>query len=279
MKSLFTYLLVLSSGAFSKVTKVPKVISNKTIKSILDRGVLRIGMHKTDQPPFFMTDKNGELIGFSVEIAKGMGERLGVPVVFDRSSDSFDDVVDMVASGKVDIGISKLSFTLKRALKVLYNEPHAVLQKSLMVNRLERAKLSKKLPKPHTLSKTFAIKGASIGVIANSSYVSFAKILFPKVKVVSFKTWGEAIEAVKKGKITAIIRDNLEMAKILKKDSSLNLTLQQVDIAGENDPIYSITHHKNSFLRHWVNGFLKTVVVKKETAKGLLSRYKDYFSS
>lgn len=256
----------------------PGTLVAPDIKAILDRGFLVVGMHAVDQPPFFMVDpETKDLIGHSVDIAKQIASGLGVQVQFDRTAQSFDEVVGLVAAGKVDLGMSKLSFTLGRAKSVLYNVTHTTLSKSLMINRLERAKLEKKQNKPHTLRKLFSSKNARIGVVANSSYVSFAKKLFPNATVIEHTTWEEVIDALLKGEVTAVLRDNIEMIKIMKQKPDLNLVLQHVDIKNDEDSIHSIVHHRKFFLNKWIDQFIKRNYLRPQTAQGLMNKFDAYF--
>src|SRR5439155_17481700 len=83
------------------------------IARIVARGELIVAMLGVDTPPFFY-EKNGELVGVEVDLAKAIAKELGVQVRFNRTAKSFNGVVDIVARGEADMALSKLSRTLAR---------------------------------------------------------------------------------------------------------------------------------------------------------------------
>ena len=51
--------------------------TQKVLSTILKKGEIRIGM-TGNQPPFSMKAKNGELIGYEVDLAKALAKNMGV---------------------------------------------------------------------------------------------------------------------------------------------------------------------------------------------------------
>ena len=99
--------------------------------------------------PFeFKTIQDGKdtIAGADIEIAKAIGDELGVKVKF--SEMSFDNVLASVQSGKADIAISGISATKER-------QKISTFQILTMI--LKRFFLSKKMPqkKPTNKSATF----------------------------------------------------------------------------------------------------------------------------
>ena len=90
------------------------------IQKIISRNKLIVALHKEDQAPFFKVDRNGDLQGFDIELAKGIAQELGVDVEFNRDAASFNETVDIVLRKDADIVISKLSATLSRSKKVFF---------------------------------------------------------------------------------------------------------------------------------------------------------------
>src|ERR1700677_1456043 len=81
---------------------------------IVSRGELVVAVLGVDQPPFF-EQHEGVLSGIDIDIAKELAAKLGVKVSFNRGANTFDAVVDLLASGQADLAVSKLSRTLSRA--------------------------------------------------------------------------------------------------------------------------------------------------------------------
>ena len=84
-------------------------------------GLLRVGM-AADYPPFESFDGEGNVVGFDADIAKLIGEKLGVEVEIVRLD--FETIVSAVMAGTVDAGISCFSYTDERAESVLFTDTY-----------------------------------------------------------------------------------------------------------------------------------------------------------
>ena len=81
--------------------------STRDLQSIIEAKVLRVAVTQFDLPGFHAQRPDGTLVGAEIELAQQIAQALGVGVQFIKDADSFDAVVDLVASGKADIGIGK----------------------------------------------------------------------------------------------------------------------------------------------------------------------------
>jgi ABC-type amino acid transport substrate-binding protein len=221
------------------------------IGQILQRGELIVAMLGSDSPPFFQV-KNDTLVGTDVRMAEQIAKELKVKLRIDRSAQSFNEVVAIVARGDADLGVSKLSRTLVRAQSVRFSEPYLSLNHALILNRLEFAKLSRDTPLP-TVLRSFT---GSIGVIDKSSFADFATRNFPKAKIVPYTSWNAVINAVKKGEVVGAYRDEFEIRRILKEDPSLALTLRTVTLKDLNDTLGIAVGVRSPTLLAFVNQYL-----------------------
>jgi ABC-type amino acid transport substrate-binding protein len=80
------------------------------IQQLIDNNRLVVAIGP-DAPPMTMTDKNGNLRGYEIEIARDIGAELGVQVAFSRTAGT-DELLRAVAEGKADIGISNLGLNV-----------------------------------------------------------------------------------------------------------------------------------------------------------------------
>jgi polar amino acid transport system substrate-binding protein len=221
------------------------------IRRIVERGALVIGMYGVDIVPFYYM-KDGRLQGSDVEMAQSLANELEVVLIVDRSAGSFNEVIDLVASSRVDMGVSELSRTFKRALRVHFSEPYVSWRHAMALNRTKFAALAKEHD-PRLLIKTFA---GSVGVLAGSSFVEFARRSFPKARVVEFKHWQEAIDAARKGVVDAVYYDELEIRYLMKSDPSNPLFLRAVFFNDLIDTIAIALPHSSRQLSSFVNLFL-----------------------
>ena len=263
----FSFLLLfLTSGLWSQTS------SNNTetdIEGILKRGELRVVITAVDQPPFYFVDKNGKLAGYDIDIATKIAEELDVKLVISRDAPAFNDLVTLVASGKADLAISKLSKTLTRAKTVKFSTPYMTFKQGLLFNRLQLAKVASEGEVNNYIRN---YKG-TIGVIANSSYANYAKINFPQATIKEYKTWDDAVNALINGEVLSVYRDELEIKKVLASIPQSSLTLKPVYFKDLTDPIAIAVGKDNSQLLYWVNFFLESQ--KKMTADELLSTYSN----
>jgi polar amino acid transport system substrate-binding protein len=244
------------------------------IQRIKDKGIIVVAMLNEDQPPFFMTNKKGELYGLDVRIGKDIAKELGVKIEFNRKAKTFDEVIDLVVRKEADVALSQISKTLKRSEKVLFTNPYIVLRKGLLINRLKMAQ-TKEDEDP--IEFMIHLKG-DIGVIAASSYVYFARSMFPGATIREFKTGKDIITALKKGTILAAFRDEVEIKKIIRADPGISLKVKTVVFKDTKDPIAMAVSWDNTHLLYWLNQYLGTRNFNLDADK-ILREYSEIFSS
>lgn len=227
------------------------------VGAILQRGELVVAMAARDDPPFFYL-KDQRLTGSDVRMAEQLAEELRVPLRVDRSSRTFNEVVGYVARGEADLGISKLSHTLSRALSVHFSNPYLSLNHALLLNRIELARLIRK----QSLATVIRNFTGSLGVIADSAFADFAPRNFPKARIVTYPNWQAVIGAVRHGEITGAYRDEFEVRRALQSDPGLVLTLRTVVLKDLVDAIAIAVGVRNPTLLAFVNKFIDQRVDK-----------------
>ena len=218
------------------------------ISRIVKRGELVVALTTTDTEPFFFV-REGRLQGVDIELAEKIGSALGVPVRFDRSPKTHDEVIHHVAIGRADLGVGKLARTLKRAQSVVFSVPYIKLEHGLLINRAAFARLAE----GQTLSQTVRRFNGTIGVIAGSAWEEFASRNFPLAKIVPFRTWGQALEAVQSGEVVSIYRDALELQSFIRSKSSLALTLRTITFRDLESTISVMINPQDIVLRSFID--------------------------
>jgi polar amino acid transport system substrate-binding protein len=193
------------------------------IARIVSRGELVVAMLGVDTPPFFY-EKNGELVGLEVDLAKAIGKELGVNVRFNRTAKTFNAVVDTIARGEADIAVSKLSRTLARAQVISFSQPYLSLNHALILNRVKFAQFARDRALPEVI-RGFT---GTVGVIGKSSFADYAKRNFPNAKIQEYPGWGDVLKALERGEIIGAYRDEFEVKRILKIDPTASLVLRTV---------------------------------------------------
>jgi polar amino acid transport system substrate-binding protein len=114
--------------------------STRDLQSIIGAKVLRVAVTRFDLPGFHAKRSDGTLVGAEIQLAQQIAQALGIGVQFIEDADSFDAVIDLIASGKADIGISKLSQTYARLRRVRFSIPYITLRHAMLFNRAEIAR-------------------------------------------------------------------------------------------------------------------------------------------
>ncbi|MEM9264297.1 MAG: transporter substrate-binding domain-containing protein [Cyanobacteria bacterium P01_F01_bin.13] len=240
------------------------------IQRILDRGTLIVALLGTDNPPFFM-DKSNDLEGLDIKIAQGLADALGVGLEFNRSAETFNQVVDKVYQLEADIAISKLSRTLSRAQRVRFSRPYVTMRQGLLANRLQLAAQQNQGSQLIDAIRNF---NGNVGVIEGSSYVGFIKQKFPKATIKEYPIWDDIVEAVISGDIQAAYRDELEVKKIVLKNPDASLRLQTIALTDTQDQIAMALPWDSRHLQDFVNQYLDTFNLDYN-ADAVLDEYGD----
>jgi polar amino acid transport system substrate-binding protein len=243
------------------------------IQKIKDRGEFVVAMTATDQPPFYYTNAKKELAGLDVDIARAIAASLGVRVRFNRDARSFGDLIPIVATGRADAAISKLSRTPARAQLVGFTDPYITFNQALILNRLELAKRASTSDDVSEFVKNFTGK---IGVLADSSYINYARTYFPNAMVVQFATWDEIVKAVFNGDILAAYRDEMEIKKIIRSRPDASLKVRTVVLKDTRDDIAIAVAWQNTHELYYLNLVLANMNLGLN-ADSLLDRYPDIF--
>ena len=214
------------------------------------RLVVAIGGFET--PPFF-AEKDGELAGQDIAIAKQLGLALNLPVAFDRRAKTFNEVVDVVYNGDADIAISKLSRTYERTMRVGFSAPYLVLRHGIAFNRLRLAEFSR----GRDIIDLIKTLDGEVAVLENSAFIDYAKHNFPAAKVTQMKSWPEIQDAVLTGRVLCAYRDELEIKRISRQNKSNALKLRNVTLTDVRDYIAMATRQESGGLRAFVDIFLE----------------------
>ena len=101
------------------------------IESIKKRGVIKIGLSLF--VPWSMRDKNGELIGFELDVGRKLADDMGVDAEFIPTA--WDGIIPALVAGKFDAIISGMSITAQRNLTVNFTVPYAYSGLAILANK------------------------------------------------------------------------------------------------------------------------------------------------
>ncbi len=167
-----------------------------TLNKILKSGVLRVGM-EAGYMPFELKNKNGEIVGFDVEIAKMMAEDMGVKL--ELVNTAWDGIIPALLTDKFDIIMSGMTITPQRNLQVNFCDPYIVVGQTIFIKK----DLEGKVKSYADLNDPKYTVATKLGVTAD--YAS--KKFMGKANIRLFETEQEGAMEVLNGKADAFVYD------------------------------------------------------------------------
>ena len=191
MKRFFVTGLLLLSGVLQLLVGT-SAHAESLIDEVLDRGKLRVGL--SSFTPWAMRAKNGEMIGFEVDIARRVAADMDVEL--ELVVVPWDGIITALAARKFDVIISGMYVTPKRALKVSFTDPYYFAEDELVANRQMTGAGFETLAAFNDPSVTFALR-------RGASPVEFVRNHLPEAQIVQFDDDASALQEVLNGRAHA----------------------------------------------------------------------------
>ena len=186
-KTAITALLALAVSLPALASETPN------LDKINERGSLRVGM--STFVPWAMRNKQGDLVGFEIDVAKRLAEDSGWKVEFVPTA--WDGIIPSLLSKKFDVIIGGMSITEARAKSVLFTEPYSHSGVQLAAN--------KELAEGFTQISDFDSRRVKIAARRGAFTIQVARETFPKAKVLQFDDDAQAFQEVLNGNAHAVI--------------------------------------------------------------------------
>jgi polar amino acid transport system substrate-binding protein len=139
-----------------------------TLATVRKRGLLRVGVVNVE--PMVMRDARGELVGYSVDLARRLAQDIGVELEFVPTS--WSHVLPDLLARQFDLVATGLWVTVPRALVVNFSDATAVEGVQLVAGKGRAAGLA--------AVADFDRPGVTLAVVAGSPQVALATRLFPR---------------------------------------------------------------------------------------------------
>lgn len=193
---LVSVLLLLIGCAQTNSNTANASSATPVIDRIQKNGTLVVGM-TGNMPPLNMTSKEGELMGYEVDLARGMAKAMGVKAKLETMQ--FAELLPALEAGKIDMIISNMTITPGRNLKVAFVGPYFVSGKAFMtkVKTIAMADEADDIDAKNT--KLVALKG--------STSQAFVETVLPEAQLTTAKDYDEAVQMVLDDKVHAMVAD------------------------------------------------------------------------
>ena len=181
------------------------------LQVIKERDKLVVGV-RDDTKPFGYLDKDGNLTGFDIELAKMMAEHiLGDSSKIEFVVVSADDRILLLNTQKIDMLVATMTITQQRLRVVDFSETYYVAGQAVMV----------KAKSPYTTFNELADK--RLVVVYGTTGEKSLRHIYPTAKIIGFKTYSEAFEALKNDDADAIVADDTVLLGYALDDKSVRL--------------------------------------------------------
>ena len=160
---------------------------------IQKRGVMKVGM--ATFVPWAMRDKDGNLIGFEIDVATKVAEDMGVKVEFVPTA--WSGIIPALIAKKFDLIIGGMSITPQRNLTVNFTVPYA--------HSGQQMAASTKLAEGFNSMEDFNSSKVTIACRRGATPCKAAQKLFPKATVRRFDDDAQAFQEVVNGNAHGMI--------------------------------------------------------------------------
>ena len=161
-----------------------------------DWKTVRIGTEGA-YPPFNFVDKNGQLQGFDVDIAKALCKVMAVECKF--VVQDWDGIIPGLLAKKYDCIIASMSITEERKKKVDFTDKYYMTPAKFVAKKGAGIEISKK-----------GLKGKTVGVQRATVHENFVRDKFgDTVKIKSYATQDEANMDLVSGRVNVVIADSV----------------------------------------------------------------------
>ncbi len=184
-------------------------------KIIVDRGYLVVANDPNYAPQSSINKETGELEGFDVDVAKLVGEALGLEIRFENPK--WDSVIPGLQAGaetgsKWNVSIGSMTVTPDRAKAVDFTDPYYYAQGQMLVRQGS--------PKITTIEE---LKGKTIGVGAQTTYQYFLDAV-GGVNIRSYDTDLDAFPVLENGGLDGVMTADLTASEAISSGKPFELS-------------------------------------------------------
>ncbi|CCO24629.1 transporter substrate-binding domain-containing protein [Maridesulfovibrio hydrothermalis] len=178
---------------------------DSTLEQVLKRNTLRVGF--STFKPWAMKSKNGEFVGFEIDVAKRLADEMGVKIRFIPTK--WDGIIPALLTGKFDIIIGGMGITPKRNLKVNFSDPYEFTGMSIVANK-DSAPGKTSLADLNKASTKVSVR---LGTTAEKA----AKNFLPKAELLKFNDEAASIQELLNGRVSCLVASNPLPESLAKK--------------------------------------------------------------
>lgn len=160
---------------------------------LVTEGTLTVATEGTYRP-FSYHDESGALVGFDVEIAEAVAEKLGLEIEFAETQ--WDAIFAGLDAGRFDVIGNQVSINPEREEKYLFSEPYTVSPGVIVVREDD-----------DSISSFDDLAGKTTAQSLTSNWYELAEASGATVEAV--EGWAQAVALLEQGRVDATVNDSL----------------------------------------------------------------------
>jgi polar amino acid transport system substrate-binding protein len=166
--------------------------------------VVKIGTN-AEFPPFEKMEGNGEITGFDADLIRAIAKAENMKIDFHHYG--WDQMLDGVSRGKLDVGIAAITITDDRKKQYDFTEPYFDAKQLILVPTTSQVKSLKEL------------KGKKIGVQSGTTGEALVQAMFGKTYpgLKGYDAIPSAVNDLELGRLDAVVVDNAVIMDYMKK--------------------------------------------------------------
>jgi len=235
--------------------------SESTLETILQRGAIRVGFDTFK--PWAMKDKQGEFIGFEIDVARKLAE--DIDVTLQLVPTQWAGIIPALQTGKFDVIIGGMGITPKRNLKVNFTIPYEFSGMNIVASNKKAAGFSS--------LADFNKPEVSIAVRLGTTAHVAAKNFFPNATLKVFSEESQTIQELLNGRVYALVASN-PLPKNLAKEYAGKLYLPLAKDFTKEPIGFAIRKSDTDFLN-----FLNNWIRVNFASGWLQNRYNYWFNA
>lgn len=161
---------------------------------LVSGGTLTVATEGTYRPFSFHEEGSGDLVGYDVEIAEAVAEKLGLDIQFQETQ--WDAIFAGLDAGRFDVIANQVSINPEREENYLFSEPYSVSPGVIVVNEGD-----------DSISSFDDLAGKTTAQSLTSNWYTLAQEAGANVE--SVEGWAQAVSLLQQGRVDATINDKL----------------------------------------------------------------------
>jgi len=167
-----------------------------------------------NQPPMTMTDREGGLMGFDVDLAQALAMAMNVKLEIKPMP--FGELMGALEDDKIDMVLSNMSITPERTELVSFIGPYMMSGKSILTKDSVLGEISS--------TEEFNRKNLKLLALSNSTSASFVRNVAPEATLIEIANYDEGVAMVIDGKADALVADMTQCILAVMRHPGAGLT-------------------------------------------------------